>query len=102
MGKPTAPLFELTDHICRVCYGRVVKGARPDGEPDDHAHTWRCTNCGVEAVARQVSSLCACGQRLKPLKSKGPWRDAGVRCVRNPNPSPEFPSLIVAVELASS
>lgn len=98
--KPPPKLFELTDHVCRACFGRVVKGRRPEGNTDDHAHTWTCTNCGAEHVSRVVSSVCACGLRLKPLKAGGNDRDAGVRCVRNAHPTPEFPSVIVAEEQA--
>lgn len=87
-----ASLFELTDHVCRVCFGRILKGHRPEGHPDEHAHRYVCTNCGAESVHRSISSLCACGMRTKT------GRDYGLRCQRNEQPTPEFPSVVIAVQ----
>lgn len=84
-------LWELTDHVCSVCFGRVLMGRMPDDYAgDDHHRRWRCSNCGAESVNRLASSICACGIRLKS------GRDAGVRCERNQAPTPEFVSEVVA------
>lgn len=79
----------LTDHVCRACFGRVLASASDDG-----AQRFRCSNCGLEAEGRKPEVLCACGLRLKN------GRDAGIRCQRNEAPTPEFPSEIVAAEVA--
>lgn len=91
MGDSTDPskfLWNLTDHVCRACMGRVVRRRTADG--GGLLRYYRCTNCGAETRARTVSSLCACGIKLNT------GRDAGIRCVRNDNPRPECPSEIVA------
>lgn len=98
MGRQPTELWELTDHACRVCFGRVLKGDVPAdyvGPDADHVHRYRCSNCGAEAISRLVSSVCACGIRLKS------GRDAGIRCERNLEPTPEFPSLIVAAQVTA-
>jgi hypothetical protein len=92
MARTLTGLVSLTDHVCAACFGRIVRGERPLDCADDHAHRWTCTNCGAETVHREVSSICSCGIRTKT------GRDAGVRCERNPTPTPEFPSLIVAAQ----
>jgi len=79
--------WTLTDHVCRACFGRIV--AR---ETFDRRHVYRCTNCGAEREGRTESVLCCCGIRLKS------GVDAGIRCQRNPEPTPEFPSEIVAAQ----
>lgn len=94
MARVSSELYTLADHVCRVCFGRILRAPRPDGHPDAHAHRWVCSNCGTEAVHREPACICACGIRLKS------GRDPGVRCQVNPEPTPEFPSLIVAAEVA--
>jgi hypothetical protein len=89
-------LWELTDHACRVCFGRVLKGDMPAdyaGPDAEHVHRWRCSNCAAQGISRLVSSVCACGMRLKS------GRDAGIRCERNPAPTPEFPSEVTASQV---
>lgn len=74
-------LWKLTDHACRHCLARLL--VSEDGK------RVMCPNC--EAAADDgVKSLCACGMKLKSGKS------AGLRCIRNPNPTDEMPSRIVA------
>jgi hypothetical protein len=61
----------------------------------DGSRMFRCSNCGVEAEAQEGLShppICACGSRLGK-------RDAGIRCVRNERPRPEFRSEIIAREV---
>jgi len=76
----------LTDHVCRVCFGRILRRAAGDGQH----RVYRCTNCGQQTTARAVSSLCACGAAMRT------GRNLGLRCVRNPDPRPELPNEIVA------
>lgn len=77
--------WNLTDHCCRTCFGRVLQGDGPDGEP-----VFRCSNCGAEGSGA-VTTVCACGMTLRNGKS------AGLRCVRNKNRSASLPSEVVAV-----
>lgn len=74
---PEIELWALTEHSCRHCLGRVLER---DGE-------FRCANCGV-AVSGVVEDLCWCGFEVK-------GRNAGWRCVRNPNPRPAVPDEII-------
>lgn len=90
MAAKKAHQWELTDHICRACFGRLLRRESDDGE----RHVYRCANCGVEAEGRRESVLCCCGMKLKT----GP--DAGVRCIPNDQKSPECPSEIVAGQVS--
>jgi len=75
--------WELTDHCCRVCLGRIVRRSTPEG--------WRhrCADCGGVKLGR-VETLCACGTKLHG------GRNAGLRCRKNPDgPTPENPAEIV-------
>lgn len=94
MADSSTQLWTLTDHVCRVCFGRILRTSADENAPAG-VHRYRCSNCGVEASARQVSSVCSCGLRLKSGK------DAGIRCERNTEPTPEFPSEVVASQVAS-
>lgn len=89
--------WELTDHVCRVCFGRILgTDATSDGVLLSGGHRrYRCSNCGLEGAARKSDCICACGMRLKS------GHDAGIRCERNPEPTPEFPSEIVATQAGS-
>lgn len=77
--------WTLTVHACRVCLGRVVQRTGIGGR-----RIYRCTNCGTQLEAKAVSSLCCCGMKLRS------GRDAGVRCLENPNPTPECPNEIIS------
>lgn len=57
---------------------------------------YRCTNCGAERLGQDERAACCCGIRLKT------GADAGIRCQRNPAASPEFPSEIVAGQMAAA
>lgn len=84
--------WSLEPHICRHCGGgRLVSQAVEGGR------RYLCTNCGAEAVGGPAS-LCFCGLRVRRHGPAGGLIDPGVRCHHNPNPTPEFPSLIVASE----
>lgn len=78
-------MWELTDHVCRVCLGRVLRRKVPGGWVN------RCADCGAE-MAGKVENLCACGAKLKTGKN------AGFRCRANPDGStPESPAEIVVM-----
>lgn len=77
--------WQITDHVCRTCFGRILSRVREDG-----VEVVRCSNCGAEAEG-SVTALCSCGMRLRTGKH------AGVRCVRNKDKSASLPSEVVAV-----
>ena len=75
-----AEQWEITDHVCRLCMGRVLK--RKDGE----VVRFLCSNCEATGEGN-VKTICACGTRGEKI-----------RCVRQEHPTPIFPSVIVAAE----
>lgn len=84
--------WALEPHVCRHCFSRLV--SKTDGSGVVQA---RCPNCDAVS-AGGVDSLCACGIRLRRDGPAGTRLvDAGIRCKPNPSPSPEFPSLFVAI-----
>lgn len=76
--------YFFTDHACRICGGRVMCYVH-----FDRRRTYRCACCEVEREGKEETVICACGTKLKTGK------DAGLRCVRNAERSPEFPDAIV-------
>lgn len=93
-----AATWQLESHVCRVCFARIVSRPTAAGLIE-----YQCTNCGAAAEGAEVSSLCACGVKIRKSNSQGrhggPLLDAGIRCMANPKPTPEFPSLFVATEV---
>lgn len=79
------PLWSLTQHCCRCCFGRIL--SRPHGTPG--MRIFRCADCGLEKEGHQASCLCACGAKLNA-------RNAAIRCQPNERPTPEFPFEICA------
>jgi hypothetical protein len=77
--------WTLTDHVCRLCFGRVLETVEAD-----RTHRARCSNCGTEVRGTHIK-LCACGTKLRD------GRDAGLRCVENPTRGPADLSEIIAV-----
>lgn len=75
--------WRLTDHVCRVCFGRVLERRDAEGR-----RIVRCANCGTEVVGR-VENLCCCGLKTSTGKL------AGLKCVRNEAPTPEQPSEVM-------
>lgn len=65
--------WELTDHLCRRCWGRLLIRNGEDGLTDV-----RCSNCGAEAHGKE-DALCCCGIEAN---GKHPFE-----CVRNPEKS---------------
>lgn len=90
--------YRLEPHICRGCLSRLVSRNVP-GQP---GRLYVCTNCGVELAGAAPAVACCCGTQISRPKRDGTsgYRmvDAGIRCRPNPTPTPEFPSLFVAVE----
>jgi hypothetical protein len=68
--------------------GRVLARESVDGR-----RTYRCSNCGAEREGASEAAICCCGIRFGRGR-----RDAGIRCVPNPSPTPECPAEIVAVQ----
>jgi hypothetical protein len=75
--------WAAADHICSSCCGRILRAER--------TNLHRCANCGRESQG-SIQSLCCCGATLAS------GRDAGIRCVPNPNPGPMSPAAVVARE----
>jgi hypothetical protein len=86
-AKDTAPLWSLTDHVCRICFSRVLTRTT-----FDNRKLFKCSNCETEVEDQHVTGLCCCGMKLRNK------RDAGVRCVVNQERRPECPSYIVAIQ----
>lgn len=80
--------WALTAHVCRACMGRVLMRESVDGR-----RVYRCSNCGAEREGANEAAVCCCGIRFGRGR-----RDAGIRCVPNPAPTPECPAEIVAVQ----
>ncbi|MGO8915408.1 MAG: hypothetical protein ACLQJR_05820 [Stellaceae bacterium] len=81
----SAPAWQLLPHVCRQCFGRLLKRLMPDG-----AIITRCADCGVETNGSH-QSLCACGIDTGVARVK-------LRCIKNRTPSPEAPAEFVAEE----
>lgn len=86
-ARELGPLWAITDHVCRVCFARVLVR-----ETFDHRRVYRCTGCGIEREGRSEAAICACGIKLKT------GVDAGIRCARAEAPTPEFPAEVTAVQ----
>lgn len=107
-------IYQLVDHMCRHCgVGRIlsyvendaglVVPAKPKNESATadfigygHAQTkqeitgYRCSNCGHETA--KLKDLCFCGHRYPSGAS------SRVRCVVNPQKTPEFPHEVVLMQ----
>lgn len=79
----------ITDHICRVCFSRVLMR-----ETFDRKRVYRCAGCGAEAQGASEAAICCCGIKLKT------GVDAGIRCERQASPTPEFPAEITASQVS--
>jgi hypothetical protein len=77
------PQWVVLDHICRACFGRLLKSTDRDG-----TIVIKCADCETEAYER-VENLCCCGAKLRN------GRRAGLKCQRNPAPGAEQPAQIV-------
>ncbi|MGL4458254.1 MAG: hypothetical protein ACRCUB_07655 [Plesiomonas shigelloides] len=92
-------LWQLEPHICKTCFGRLASQSIGGG-----LRRYTCTNCGAESEARAADALCCCGikifKQVRGGSGEGAEMDAGIRCMRNPDPSPLFPNLFVASEVS--
>ena len=77
------PHWRITDHVCRLCLGRILTRTLDDGAEES-----RCAECGSHAPGDH-RSLCACGARLRNDT------DARLRCVPNPERRPEVSAEII-------
>lgn len=77
--------WEMLDHACRYCYGRLLRTTTDDG-----SIVVRCSECETE-VRERVENLCACGAKLRS------GRLAGLKCQVNPSPTIAQPARIVVV-----
>jgi hypothetical protein len=85
--------WELTEHACRICMGRVLVRKEPSG-----LRIARCAECGATAedahTRDAIHKVCACGAKQRSAET-GRQKDAGRRCIRNPYLRPELPQEIV-------
>ena len=63
--------WELLDHLCMACGGRILKcvtgnGMTPGGNP-----IYRCANCSASTWAMGPEKLCWCGQTHRSQNIKG-------------------------------
>lgn len=86
-AREQAQLWAITDHVCRVCFSRVLMR-----ETFDRRRIYRCSGCGVEKEGRSEAVICSCGIKLKT------GLDAGIRCELNPDRSPEWPAEVTAAQ----
>lgn len=79
--------WALTEHACSACFGRIL--VRPAGVGQANERVYRCANCGAQEQGRDASVVCACGMKMKG------GRLFGLRCLVNPEKTPEVPSEII-------
>lgn len=93
---PVVTGWTLTNHICRHCGGGRILERQDARDPD--AREFICSNCEATHHGRDPEAMCFCGMRVKRFGPRGGEIDPGVRCHRNPKPTPDFPSTVVASE----
>lgn len=79
--------WELLDHVCRLCHGRLL--LREDAEGQARV---RCADCDTEVIG-SVRDLCVCGARTP----NGRYL-LGLRCVVNPAHSAASPQRVVVMK----
>ena len=84
MERQGAKRYLLTDHVCRCCLGRIVE----EVSNSKRTGVFRCADCGTE-LKGNIEALCCCGLRYRTGKN------AGFRCIKNYDKTPEIPSEIV-------
>lgn len=87
-ATPPVLTWEVTDHACSVCYGRVLRRVDADGKV-----IVRCSNCGVAAEGN-VKEICWCGYRMPVGKKVQRFM-----CQPNENPTASFPAEVEVVEV---
>ena len=81
-------VWRIEPHVCAACFGRIASS-----QPGEAERVYRCTNCGSSGAA-MAKSICCCGMKYGA-------RDAGVRCIPNPDRRPEMMNEIVVREGAA-
>lgn len=84
--KKEAEKWELLDHVCGTCFGRLL--SRP---ADDGMCVFQCSNCGTTIISLRVEDICACGIKVNPGAT-----EVKIRCLKNDNVTPKVPSVIIA------
>lgn len=77
-------LYTLTDHLCRNCSSRILRASGPKPY-------YRCSQCDWRTEGTSPMRICMCGSQ----KMNG--KPTGLKCQRNPSPTPENPGEIVVV-----
>lgn len=84
-NQPAARLWEIVDHACRHCSGRLVRSAKYEGSV-----VHRCCECGA-SVDGDNENLCWCGAEVL-------GHGKIFECFPNPNKSPAIPQEILVRE----
>ncbi len=84
---PLAPpvKWELTDHACRHCFGRVLKRERQDGVVEV-----RCAECGKKVLGDHAA-ICCCGADCGAM-------GRALECIRNPQVNEANPQEVMVRE----
>ena len=53
--------WELEDHLCKVCGGRILRCASGAGPSPGGNPLYRCADCGVATTSMGPGALCWCG-----------------------------------------
>jgi hypothetical protein len=77
--------WELTDHACRYCLGRVLRRERSSAEVEV-----RCAECGKTAQGEHTA-LCCCGADCGTLGQ-------ALECIRNPHANEANPQEVMVRE----
>lgn len=57
--------WEVVDHICRICSGRILKCATNQGMSPGGNPLWRCADCGHSTWGIGVDCICWCGFTMR-------------------------------------
>jgi len=79
------PKWEVSDHACRCCFGRILVRTRRDKVVEA-----RCAECDAHRFG-PVDKLCCCGVEVGAL-------GRALECVPNPEVSVEAPQKIMVRE----
>ena len=60
-NKEKVMTWALTDHLCKVCGGRVLRCVSVCGPTGGGNTIWKCADCGRSAAAIGPEVLCWCG-----------------------------------------
>ncbi len=85
-NQPAARLWEIVDHACRHCFGRLVRSANAEG-----SIVHRCCECGASEKGGN-ENLCWCGTEVL-------GHGKIFECFPNPNKSSSCTQEILVREL---